>query len=269
MKKILLATVAAIGLIGQAQIAFANTNVFAKFYICATVQEVDLDQLGYEALTWVEVKGLGNHGESGSNTNIVSYDTWDLTVVQKAKGLTDAGSPEIEFVRFPFDPGQIIMRNAAKTTFNYAFKMLRNDPAYVGGTPTVIYNRGIVTGPRRPFGRNEDFDLEIFTLGFNQLEIIVNPLTAGASPINTVVPAITGTAKVATVLTVSNGTWTGAGIAYTYNWYVGGVLVPGAVANTFYPVAGDIGKIVQARVVATNTAGIAQAFSAATAAVIP
>jgi len=63
------------------------------------------------------------------------------------------------------------LRVAAKTNGNFAFKIVRND-APSGGTPTIIYNRGLVTGPRRPMGRNEDFDLEIFTLALQQEEII-------------------------------------------------------------------------------------------------
>ena len=32
--------------------------------------------------------------------------------------------------------------------------------------------RGLVTGPKRPNGRNEDFNLEVYTLGLTQYEII-------------------------------------------------------------------------------------------------
>lgn len=155
--------------------AFANTNAACKIYTCATAQNSDLDASGYAALTWVEITGIGSRGEAGRNTNIVNYDTWDTTVTQKAKGVTDAGSPELEVARDPGDAGQDILRTAAAVgnNNNYAFKEERNDSG--GSTPTIIYNRGIVTGPRRPGGRNEDFDLEIYTIGFNQEEIVVDP----------------------------------------------------------------------------------------------
>jgi hypothetical protein len=77
--------------------------------------------------------------------------------------------------RIPTDPGQDILRDAAATNFNYAFKIERNDKPSLDGTPTIIYNRGLVTGPKRPLGRNEDFDLEVFTLGLNQREVVVDP----------------------------------------------------------------------------------------------
>jgi len=155
--------------------AFANTNAASSIFVCSTVQNEDIDQTDYEALTWVEVKGVGSRGETGRSTNIVNYDTWDTTVTQKAKGVTDAGSPDIEVARIPTDAGQVILRAAGVVgnNGNYAIKEVRNDSA--GSTPTVIYNRGIVTGPKRPGGRNEDFDLEIFTIGFNQEEIVVDP----------------------------------------------------------------------------------------------
>ena len=118
--------------------AYANSNAGSKLFVSADPQPADLTQAQYEALTWVEVKLVGNHGETGSNTNILTYDTWDTDVIQKAKGITDAGSPAVECARVPTDPGQIILRAQALTNFNYAFRMDRNDPATVGGTPTTI-----------------------------------------------------------------------------------------------------------------------------------
>lgn len=166
--------------------AFANANAGSKLYI-ATVnadpdnpdpQQTALNQAAFEALDWTQIAAVGSHGEVGSQTNILTYDTWDTDVIQKAKGMTDAGSPEIELARVYNDNGQIALRLAAATNLNYAFKIERNDEFEVGGSPTIIYNRGLVTGPRRPMGRNEDFDLEIFTLALQQREIVVDPAAA-------------------------------------------------------------------------------------------
>jgi hypothetical protein len=156
----------------------ASTQAGRKLYVCSTPQPTDLNAAAFAALTWVQVKAVGAHGEAGSNTNILTYDTWDTDVIQKSKGITDAGSPEIELARIPTDAGQIILRAAALTDFNYAFKVEGNDEPEPGGTPTIIYNRGIVTGPKRPMGRNEDFDLEVYTLGLNQREVVVAPADA-------------------------------------------------------------------------------------------
>tara|TARA_Y100001973_G_scaffold106528_2_gene185032 strand:+ start:6270 stop:6755 length:486 start_codon:yes stop_codon:yes gene_type:complete len=157
----------------------ALTQAGAKFYIAVDVsddpvaQNSDLDQTGYEALTWLEVSQVGNVGETGTNTNIVSYDTLSTEVTQKGKGISNAGDPDIECARVGDDPGQIAMRAAAATTDSYAFKYELDNMPSGGSNGTIYYNRGLVTGPRHPNGGNEDFDLEIYSLGLNQKELVV------------------------------------------------------------------------------------------------
>lgn len=266
MKKFLAAALVSSALIS---VAYANSNAGSILYVCSTPQPNTLARADFEALAWVQVTAMGHMGETGSKTNLLNYNTWDADVIQKSKGLTDAGSPTLEFARIPTDPGQIIMRAIAKLPFNYAFKVVRNDPATIGGTPTILYNRGVVTGPTRPGGKNEDFDLEVFMIGLNQREVVVDPTVGGVAPLCTVAPVITGTAQVANVLTVSTGTFTGdAVIVYSYQWYIGGVAVPGGTSATYAPVVADIGKKATARVAATNAVGSAVGFAAPTANII-
>lgn len=161
----------------------ANTNSGRKFYIACTVadgpipdpQPADLTQTEYEALLWTEVKNVGSIGESGTQTNVVSYDELATEVTQKQKGISNAGDPTIEVARNPSDPGQIAMRAAAATKYLYAFKTEDADAPDADTTNSVYFNRGLVAGPTRPNGRNEDFILEVFTLGLVQKEIVVNP----------------------------------------------------------------------------------------------
>lgn len=254
-----------------ASAAFANSNAASKIFVCATPQNAVLVQADYEALSWVEVGGVGSRGETGKSTNMLNYDTWGDSVIQKAKGLTDAGSPELECARKPTDPGQIILRaaGAVGNNNNYAFKELRSD-GVIGGVGTVKYNRGLVAGPKSPGGRNEDFDLEVFTLAFQQEEIVVNPGAGGNPPVMTVAPAITGTPTVGQTLTLNNGTFTGdATINYSKQWFAGGVAIPGATAGTFVLTTAQTGKVITGRVYAENLSGNAQGFSAPTTAVAP
>ncbi len=241
---------------------YANSNAGSKFYISATPTPDDLTRAGFEALTWIEVKGVGELGETGSQTNILTYDTWDTDVVDKAKGMTNAGDPTLEVAANLSDPGQIAMTAAALTNMKYSFKIVRNDPVTIGGQGTTIYNRGLVTGPTHPNGRNEDFDIDIFTLAMVQRELRIAPLAAGAAPVPTVVPAITGTMTVGQTLNGSTGTWTGVGIVYEYQWFADGVAIPGAVAATFLLTSAQLGKRVQLRVAASNASGSAQSWSA-------
>lgn len=249
--------------------AFANSNAASKWFVCATPQNNTLARADYEALTWVEIKYIGNVGETGKKTNMLTYDTWGDAVTQKAKGMTDAGSPEIECARDPNDAGQNILKAAGAVGNNnsYAFKELRAD-ASTGGTGTIRYHRGLVSGPTYPGGKNEDFDLQVFTLGLQQEVIEVAPTLAGIAPTLTVNPAITGTASVGTTLTLSNGTFTGdAPITYAYQWFAGGVAIAGATASTYTLTSAQVGKVITGRVTASNASGSASGYSAATSAV--
>jgi len=151
----------------------ANTNKGRKFFICATAQPIDVNSAGYEGLTWVEVKNIGSIGQTGTDTNIVNYDELSTDVTQKEKGISNAGDPEVEMARNASDAGQDLMRSSAITKQYWAFKVEDDDKVTGPGHGTRYYMRGLVTGPTRPNGRNEDFNLEIFKLGLVQLEVIV------------------------------------------------------------------------------------------------
>lgn len=163
----------------------AYTNKNRKFYIAVTIgggtgiipieKSTDLaNAAAYAALNWTEVKHVGNIGESGSKDNIVNYDELGTDVIQKNKGLTNAGDPVVECARSQADYGQIAMRAAGLTHLYYAFKVVDDDMPSGGTNGTTYYNRGLVVGPVRPNGRNEAFNLEMFTLGLVQREIIVD-----------------------------------------------------------------------------------------------
>lgn len=161
----------------------ANTNKGRKFYISVTAadgatpesQAVGLNQAAFEALDWTQVKHIGSITEMGTQENIVNYDELETDVIQKSKGLANAGDPTVECARTPGDNGQKAMRAAGLTKLNYAFKITDDDIPSGGTTPTTYYNLGMVTGPTRPGGRAEDFILEVFTLALNQREIVVDP----------------------------------------------------------------------------------------------
>jgi hypothetical protein len=145
-----------------------------KLYISTTPQNDDLtDHVseGFPSLSYTEVKKIGSVGEYGINTNVISYDTWGRDVNLKAKGTTNAGDPAVECARDDTDAGQIAMRAAGAPTNknSYAFKVEKQDGS-------IDYLRGLVMGPNSPSGRNEDFDLHVFTLGLQQAPVhIVAP----------------------------------------------------------------------------------------------
>jgi hypothetical protein len=87
-----------------------------------------------------------------------------------------------------------------------------------------------------------------------------------AAPGNTTAPAVTGTAKVGSTLTVSNGTWSGSPTAYTYQWQsctssTSCTDIAGAANQTYVVRNTDAGKKLRAVVTASNADGKSTANS--------
>lgn len=77
----------------------------------------------------------------------------------------------------------------------------------------------------------------------------------GSAPVNTVAPAVTGTATVGQTLTTTNGTWTGAPApTFTYQWFRSpSTSISGATSSTYVLVAADAGFGIFCQVRATNS----------------
>ncbi len=89
------------------------------------------------------------------------------------------------------------------------------------------------------------------------------------APVNTVAPAVTGTAQVGQTLTCSTGTWTNTPTSYTYQWRQDGSDITGATSSTYVPVVGDIGFPLDCVVTAHNAGGSTPQASNATDDVLP
>lgn len=76
-----------------------------------------------------------------------------------------------------------------------------------------------------------------------------------AALVNTVAPALSGLTPIGSVLTTTNGTWTGEGsITYARVWKRDGVAIAGQTGLTYTTVAGDAGKAITVTVTATDSA---------------
>jgi hypothetical protein len=93
------------------------------------------------------------------------------------------------------------------------------------------------------------------------------------APVNTALPAISGTPEDGQVLTASIGTWSNSPTAYAYQWRrcdsagANCAALAGATAQTYPVGSADVGSTLQVAVTASNSSGSATATSAATAVV--
>jgi hypothetical protein len=85
-------------------------------------------------------------------------------------------------------------------------------------------------------------------------------IDGGNTPVNTVAPAITGTAQEGQTLTCSTGTWSGSP-SYTYQWKRNGSNIGSATNSTYTVVTADVGQSIKCTVTATNFIGSASADS--------
>lgn len=83
----------------------------------------------------VEVKGIGNLGMLGDDVTLVEYDIITEGRTQNAKGTRKASTMEIEAALQVLDPGQVAIREAEATGFDYAFRLELNDKPSAGSSP--------------------------------------------------------------------------------------------------------------------------------------
>lgn len=146
----------------------ARTNIGGKFYIAVDSsndpdpQANDLAGSEFAALAWLQVPNMNNLGDTGVNQNLVSYSTWDNTLVTQLKGEASGNQAEVRFLD-ETSTGLTALKSAASVSDNnnYAFKVDWPDGS-------IEYNRGVVSAPSYPKGANEDFAEAVFTIAFNQ-----------------------------------------------------------------------------------------------------
>jgi hypothetical protein len=131
----------------------------AKIYIGGVLSPKNADFVtsDFTSQTWVEIDGWETAGEIGDAAEQISTTLINRNRTIHQKGTRDGGVQEHTFAILPLDPGQIALRAAQKTRFNYAFRIVYNDaPAAVGSTPSEERYIALVMGDRRANGGAND-----------------------------------------------------------------------------------------------------------------
>ena len=134
-------------------------------------------------------------------------------------------------------------------------------------TAGLDYNSNIYTsGPSNPFGTPATLAVE------PSLYATYTPTAPPASvPVNSALPAISGTPQTGQTLSASTGSWSEEPSGYTYQWLrcaASCTAIEGAKAKTYSPLAADVGSELRVEVTAANERGSSKAaLSPATATV--
>lgn len=206
-----------------------------------------------------------------------------------------AGSEEIDIAEFFSDAGYTKVHNAAITaagsTADYGTGTITDASANLH-TYTLVWSAGSATFKVDGVTQNHFTSDISSSLSF----IIINtaiggnggainnatlPTTADtdwvhvtvAGPDATVKPSISGSTVHGSVLTASNGTWTGSPTSFSYRWLrcdsngQNCSVISGATSSTYTTTTTDVGHKIQVAVRANNAAGATQFGSTPTAAV--
>lgn len=150
-------------------------NLDGTLYVCATVQNSDLAEAAFEALTWVEIGKIVTLPQVGFEANIVSQNYVNTDFSTDAKGFKNGTATEVVVCRDPADAGQDILRTAADSRSKYAFKREYADNTATM-TSTFKYFRALVNSDLDSGGGGEEFDNETFGIKITgQKPITVDP----------------------------------------------------------------------------------------------
>lgn len=142
-----------------------STSTGVQIYIGSSIEAENLSQFLTES--WVEIGEVEDLGEFGDNSEQVTFASLADSRLRKLKGIRDAGDLALVVGADDTDVGQDALIAAEATTFNYNFKVVLNDAATLGGTPSEHYFYARVMGKRLTVGAANNVVRRNFTLGIN------------------------------------------------------------------------------------------------------
>lgn len=144
------------------------TTSGSQFFISSAAAASTVDTLvEYEALSWIELGDTEDLGQVGDTSAEVTGTAISEGRVRKAKGARNAGNMAIICFHQPLDRGQQAFRDAERTKDNYAFKLTLSDTPSGGGTPTILYFRGLVSSQPLRLGTADNIMRRDFNIAVN------------------------------------------------------------------------------------------------------
>lgn len=138
------------------------TMAGTRFFISEDPVEakLDVEEDDFDTVVWVEVQGLFNVGELGSEQGVNEFELINSDWMLKAKGTRNGGTMTNTFIPLALDPGQIKFMEALEEKCNpYAFKIERgSECAPEGEAPDGMTQmfQGLAVGGTHAGGSRND-----------------------------------------------------------------------------------------------------------------
>lgn len=150
----------------------AITTATGAIYSIGAVTEIDFTSdatalASFEAITWIPIGEVEDGGEIGDESSDVTFQSLSDGRVRHLKGARDAGTLALVVGDDPLDPGQIALRAAEQTKFQYPFKIEYEDAPGPTYDNSVDYFLGLVMSARKQVGSGDNVLRRTFNIGIN------------------------------------------------------------------------------------------------------
>lgn len=150
-----------------------STGSGVQFFIGTTTVAENLSQFLTD--TYTEVGEVEDLGEFGDESEAVTFASLADGRLQKLKGVRDAGTLALIVGADDADAGQDALIVAeAEDALDFSFKVVLNDKATIGGTPSEHYFRGKVMSKRLGVGTVNNVLRKTFNIGVNSAIISID-----------------------------------------------------------------------------------------------
>lgn len=143
----------------------------------------DITEADFADTVWVEVRGLYNVGELGSEQAINEFELLDEVWMRKAKGTRNGGTMTNQFIPIADDPGQLKFQEAIEDNCNvYQFKVERGAGCAEGETlPAGLTDlfQGFALDGARSGGSKNDLYTRTFSVAVDGPVITPTGVTGG------------------------------------------------------------------------------------------